>query len=200
MLAKLADLKLRLDITDTSQDSLLTGLLTSVGTLLNAYTSRTLEYAGAPTVEYFDGDGFDLRLRAFPLSTSASLAVRVADGASDFATPADEDAELYAVNRARGVLTRLPRGARWPDGVQNLRVTYTGGYTDPGGASVSGLAAVPTHVQEAALLQAVELYNRRKEPGYKTVWASGEQNAGYAPDVQLLTIVKQMLAEELRIT
>lgn len=203
MLAKLADLKVRLDTpSGSAQDAALTAALTGAGAMIAAWCDRVLEYAAADIVEDLDcdGDAWDLRLRCWPVVDVPSAPSVVESATRDFAGAAalEEDRD-YRLARTRGLLTRLPIGRRWTAGLGTVRVTYRGGYVDPAAAPVSGVAYVPAGIQEACLLQAVELYRRRGEPGYKVVAGMAEGiSAGYAPPVELLPAVKELLRGERR--
>lgn len=199
MLAKLADLKARLNIAsgDTSQDSLLTGLVTGVGALIERYCGRGIEYT-ALVVETFDGGVFELQLGRLPIVGTPTVKI---SHNYDFAGAAALTLNVeFRPVAARGLLVRLPVGTRWPDGRDNIQVTYNAGYYDPATEpGPAGASPVPAHIQEAVLLQATDLYNRRSEPGYKVVWNVENISAGYAPAVELLPVVKELLRGERRI-
>ncbi len=196
-LALLSDLKARLGIDGAGQDALLVQALRGAGAALAAHCGREFEYEDEDAVEYFDGGGWDLRLRRFPVVGAPVLRLALNH---DFAGAAAlVEAVDYVVNGTRGVITRLPERARWPGGRGVLQVTYRGGYVAPGTAQPpTGTRPVPAHVQEAALLTAADLYKRRDEPGYKVVWSAGEVSGGYAPGVELLPLVKTLLRAEQR--
>lgn len=202
MLAKLADLKVRLDTpSGSAQDAALTAALTGAGAMIAAWCDRVIEYDAADITEYLspDGDAWDLQLRCWPVVDVVAPVVK--ESASyDFAgTAALIEYVDYYIARSRGVVTRLPFGRRWTAGRRTVRVTYRGGYLDPAAAPVSGVSYVPANIQEACLLQAIELYRRRGEPGYKMVVGMAEGiSAGYAPPVELLPAVKELLRMERR--
>ena len=203
-LALLSDLKARLG-TDTSQDGLLGQALRGAGAALDRYSGRALLYLAPAEGEdgetvYFDGDVFDLLLKRFPVIGDPVVTVATDyDFEGTDALVADED---YRLDRVRGRIIRVPKGLRWPAGEQIIQVAnLLGGYYDPvltAEEAPEGVAVVPEDIQEAALLTAVDLYKRRDEPGYKVVWGSGEQSAGYAPEVKLLPVVKELMAGERR--
>jgi len=172
MLSKATDLTTRLGA-DTQALPLLLQALVGAGAMIGTHCRRVLEYAAANIVAYFDGDSWDLRLNCYPVyvpSTGLPAdGLLVVKEASDYgfagatALVADID---YRVNLARGILTRLPDGARWMPGVQTVQVSWRGGYCDPATSPApTGVSYVPAHIQEACLIQAVELYKRRLQPG-----------------------------------
>ena len=196
-LALLSDLKPRLDIeaSDTSHDTLLTALLAGVSVLFDQQYERELLYEDADVTEQLDGGRRDLPLKRWPITSIASVKESATyDWASATALTADVD---YVKIAERGILTRLPEGTRWLDGRRVVQVVYCGGWLDP--ADLGTLAYVPAHIQEACLMQAVEFWNRKDAPGYKVVvgMAAG-MTSGYAPAIELLPIVKQLMARERR--
>lgn len=196
-LALLTDLKTRLGIDGAGLDAVLNQALRGAGAMLNTYCGRRLEYADADATEQFDGGGWDLRLARFPL-VGAPIVKIAAD--YNFAAAAALTAGAdYVADPVRGVLTRLPDGARWPAGRCTIQVVYRGGYVDPATTPLpTGTQYAPAHIQEAALLTAADLYRRRDEPGYKVVWSAGEVSGGFAPAVELLPAVKALLRGERR--
>lgn len=202
MLARLADLKVRLDTpSGSAQDAALTAALTGAGALIAAWCDRTIEYAATDLVEDLDCDGetWDLLLRCWPVVDVPAAPVVRESASREFGGAALSEGRDYYLARRRGVLTRLPIGRRWTRGRGTVRITYRGGYLDPAAQAVTGVAPVPAHIQEACLLQAVELYRRRGDPGYKVVAGMPEGiSAGYAPPVELLPAARELLRGERR--
>lgn len=197
-IAKLADLKARLGISDSGEDALLTAVLEGVSALFDAELERTLLAEDADITETHDGGGWDVRLRRWPVTSVVSVKEAADyDWASATALAADSD---YRVDAGRGVLTRLPDGSRWLDGPDVVQVIYRGGYWDPAQSSFE-FDAVPAHIQEAALLQAQELYRRIKagELDATSVTAAGPGGSvGRSRAVGILPLVKTLLRPEYR--
>ncbi len=198
-LAKLTELKPRIGIAsdDTAHDTDLTTLLTNISGWLDHFCGRVFLYTAADITELFDGDGWDLRVVHFPITSLVSIKE---DGDHVFGTvTALTERSDFLVRYARGIIVRQPSGARWLSGEHTVQVVYRCGYNDPAAAAVPGVSYVPPHVQEACLQQAVDLWNRKGEPGYKVVFAAGPNvSGGYAPEIKLLPGVKELLAGEHR--
>lgn len=196
-LALLSNLKPRLDIeaSDTSHDTLLTALLTGVSALFDQHYERGFLYIDSDVTEQLDGGRRDLLLKHWPITSIVSVKESMTcDWASATALTADVD---YVKIPSRGRLTRLPKGTRWLDGPRVIQVVYRGGWLDPD--DLGTIAYVPAHIQEACLMQAVEFWNRKDEPGHKVVvgMAAG-MTSGSAPAVELLPIVKQLMVRKRR--
>lgn len=198
-LAKLASIKQRLEISGTAQDAELAAALSAASAMVEQYCNRTIEYVSAGFTEYYSGGLSTIHLRAFPVVTLTSVKVALDyDFSGADALVADEEFRLHA---ARGRLLRLPDGMAWECGSDAVQVIYKGGYcspeevTPPGGTSYP-----PTNIQEAVLIQAVELYKRRRDPGYKSAdGAAGNITFGYAPDVEVVKAAQALLIGERRI-
>jgi len=202
LMAKLADLKAALDIAsdDSGQDAKLTTCLEWAASLIEEHLGRDLFYAAAAdaVAEVFDGDTWQLKLRRFPVTelTSVKLAY---DHDFEAATALVEN-EDFTLDARRGLIRKLLVGTRWPDLPRCLEVLVGGGYLDPLAEPILGVAAFPPKFQAAAVLQAVELYKRGDEPGTKVDFNAGITGvgAGTAPPIDVLPIVRSLLASEKR--
>jgi hypothetical protein len=197
MLAKLSDLKARLDISDGSSDALLTALLTSMTAAAARYCNRGLEYVAAGLTELHDGGCPTLWLRSWPIVAFTSVKEA---GDYDFASAAalTENTDFRAV-RSRGRLIRLPEESAWLEGTETIEVKYTAGWNDPAAASVPGVDYPPGHVQEAILLQAADLWRRKSEPGYAKTFGVGGVAGGFATPIDWLPLAKELLDPERRL-
>lgn len=201
MIAKLSELKtMTNNDAGTAEDARLTIALVWAQALMERHCGRLFESATTETM-YHDGGGYGLYLNRWPLyDVTLALNVTIATdynwAAATVLTPNVD----YRGNAARGTVTRLPDGARWPAGPQIIRTIHRGGYTDPATTPLpSGCVYVAAHIQAAALLEATDLYKRRDEPGYKIVAAMpGGMASGYAPTIELLAIAKELLRGERR--
>lgn len=197
-LAGLSECKTLLGISGTADDAVLTLCLRHASAAIERHCRRTIEYAAADRTETYDGGAAEILLRCWPVTSVVSVK-EDADGdwAGATALTADTDYRLFA---ERGALLRLTQGATWTEGRQTVQAVYRGGYLGPDATPVSGVSTAPTHIQEAVLLQARELWVRRREPGYKIVEGmAGGMNSGFATPVTLLEAVKELLVGERRV-
>jgi hypothetical protein len=195
MLAKLADIKARLQKTGTTEDALLTSLLAGVSSACETYADRGLMYV-AETVEEYDGDGPELNLRRWPVHEVESV-IEEADGEFDDAALADEldEGDDYRVDARRGKLLRKPDGMRWLCGRNTVQVTYSAGYTDPNDDTPPvANAAPPASLQHAVVSQCVHEYQRRMQPGAISFAAPNPGgNVSFTGEVELLRSLRSVL-------
>jgi len=197
MLAKVAELKARLGIEGSAQDTNLSNVLRGASALLDRHCGRVFEYSATARVKVYDGDEFDLRLDCWPIVGDPVVKLALdRDFAAATALTAGTD---YLIDRARGLIRYPYQGVRWPVGLAIIQVSWTGGYVDPATTPLPpGTEYVPGHIQEACLLEAADLWRRKDEPGYKVVWQSGEVSGGYAAALEIIPLVRALLANERR--
>lgn len=165
-LITVADLKTYLGITSASEDTFLALLVSGVDAAVKRYLNREIESA-TYTGEVYDGSGgMSLFLEEFPVTAISE--VKVSDdffGGYDNTTGAFESANLVWVRNTDYIVRRLDESERnvgelistrgvWPEGVANVRVTYTAGYT-----------TVPQAIQQACFLICKELRQSRDASG-----------------------------------
>ncbi len=150
MIGSVTALKRYIGITDTSQDTLLTDLLTYVSSEIEALCNRGIEQT--TDTEYFDGGSKLIRLHNFPISSVSALEYNAGSESSPAWTAVDRDD--YHIDTAAGIITHV---SGFPGGTQGLRVKYTGGY-----------ATVPSNLEQLAYQMASEEYRRRKSYGVKS--------------------------------
>lgn len=122
------------DETETTHDAVLQDLITAASAAVETYTAR--KFTQDSYTELYDGTGLPhLVLRQAPVASVTSVKL---DGQE---LPADD----YAVYGQTGVLRR--KTGYWPEGVQNIEVSYTAGY-----------ASVPPDVEQAAILLVAAWY------------------------------------------
>lgn len=103
---------------DTSMDALFEALINAASTAIDGYCRRNLKEQVYTDLE-FDGSGSrNLLLGQYPISTIS--AVKIDDVLVD--------ATEYKVRKEIGTLVRL--NFCWPEGIMNLKVSFTAGYTD----------------------------------------------------------------------
>ena len=150
----LARTKLRLGITLTSQDALLTMLLEQAEAFVARTVSCSLDSPPVQATEFYDGNNRqELPLRRWPVTAVASVYVHSAGAAGQDADPfpadtlLDPETQYYLDLQPGGTVSRsgllMRRGSAWPGrsvstgyltpsvvkGQGNLKVTYTAGWT-----------------------------------------------------------------------
>jgi hypothetical protein len=178
----------------TSQDALLTRLVSAASAWLEGEIGRVLGQT-AITGETYSGDGtVYLRLRNGPVISVQSLTI---DGAPVVQQTADvegwvlQDDTLYLAGAASGVgmLITGPYGQafsptllttlRYTVGKANVVVSYTAGYP---------LDAIPGDLRQAAVELACDAYNRRSRLGVMSKVVGGEsvtfQTLSLGPGIQ----------------
>lgn len=193
-LASLTQLKARLGITDTNDNTLLTAILAGVSAQIERYADRSFEQQDVDA-EYIDvprGDIETLALKIFPVvSITAVTEALYKDHASADELTEDED---FFCDYARGLLHRA--GTTWLAGRMTVLVEYEGGYVTPdtqagvGWTLGTGEIVMPADLVEAAIQQASFVYQRRHSLGLTSESVSGGSISAYATD-ELLPAVKQ---------
>jgi len=161
-LTTLERLKIYLDVSESTWDTVIEMITDAVCELFNAYTNRTLAYT-IYTDLYLDGNGMkDLQLPNYPVGTLTS----VAEDDTTLTEGIDEDFLLYA---ATGVLKKYGTSAIWFDGPKAIKITYLAGY-DPAGAG----DAVPRDLELALFKQVAKEWQVQK---HKT-WGEDSRSVG----------------------
>ncbi len=199
MLATVAQLKDAVGVTSTEHDTELTRILGDVSSAIEQHLgNRPLIHPGTDVTEDYDGGLFDVQLRRWPIPDAQAVTVKVAvdrDFASATDLVVDED---YYLDRAMGVISRLPDRTCWESGRGVIRVTYAGGYADPNAdPTPAGVATLPGHIRQAALLQAAHEWDRKRKPGASSEGMAGG-SVGWVGQVALLKGVGEMLVTEKR--
>src|SRR5439155_2647529 len=160
----LANVKTRLGISTSADDSLLGLLQDSADAWVAGYCER--DFAGGTFTEYHPGATAFLFLRNFPVSSVTSVK---ADAGYGFGASTVVPATAYVVHTERGVIQSLvgaflpvplPDVAPWGYGPRNVQVVYT-----------TATGAVPADVKEAYALLIGHWYRH-----VKTQIASGFQD------------------------
>lgn len=191
----LAEMKAELGLTDTTDDAVLTRWMNGLQDRFDSHLERTLLRA-ADVEEIHDGHGTWLFTKNFPVESVASVHISP-DQTWDSSTLID--ATQYVVNKPRGRLQLIGTGfgAFWPEGQQNIRVVYTGGYVACDGTPSATQTAMPEAIRRAFFLQLGFEWRNRTKLGVKSFGAQGV-NVQVA-DAELLPEVKQALAPFRRI-
>lgn len=140
---------LKLDSTDTSEDSMILTFISAAQEEMQADHGRQLEYRSR--TEPINGPGDTLLfLQAFPIAEVASVKV-------NGQTLRDSE---YEVDQARGMLK-----GHWPTGVRNIEVIYKGGYwfdlTTPPPAGENP-PILPSDLKLEALEKVAAMYENRR--------------------------------------
>ncbi|PYS91496.1 MAG: hypothetical protein DMF62_02475 [Acidobacteria bacterium] len=184
-LITLAEAKSFLKITTTSEDSIVGDLINECSVWINTYCGRKLIYPAVPYTEYYDGNGTSqLFLKNWPIITVTSLYMDylrawTADTAIDLTADVQTDLES-------GILTLWNNQSLYGQGVGNVRVIYTAGYTHN--------SNVPYDLKLACKkLAAWKYFQDYSQRRYGVASEStGERQVNYS-DEPLLPDVKQIL-------
>jgi len=146
-------------------DDLLSRLITAVSKRAENFCNR--EFEKKERVEFHDGGGKYLFLRALPVAEIASI---ICSDTWDWAAASPLSVSSYAFEAATGMV--LYRGGEWPYGEGAIRVAYTGGF-DPfspeGAEPPENYAPIPEDLQQAVCTQVAYEYRRRNDPGLQAV-------------------------------
>src|SRR5262245_51066680 len=160
----LANVKLRLGITSSADDSLLGLLQDSADAWMTGYCER--DFAGGTFTEYHPGATAFVFLRNYPVTGVTSVK---ADAGYAFGADSVVPATAYVVHTERGVIQSLAGAflpvpqvdiAPWSYGPRNIQVVYT-----------TATGSVPADVKEAYALLVGHWYRH-----VKTQVAAGFQN------------------------
>jgi len=164
-LTSVADIKTYAGITSATDDTLLGVLLDAAEDMLRRYCDRLDGWSDAEFTEKIDGSGRNTFIVTnTPVFTSPSPVVVIRSSATSTETV---DAGGYRFDTETGEFrytggaywgfdfgwdadTHCPRG--WPEGFQNIEVTYTGGYT-----------TIPEALTQAAKDATLWLYYQRRD-------------------------------------
>lgn len=147
-LCVVSDVKSYLGLSDSSHDALLASLIAAASEAIENYCRR--RFATMQYTEYRDGSDSALLLLDHSPIQSISEIRESANRDFERADPLDE--EDYVFYAHEGLLLRT--SGIFPEGLRNVRVTYTAGY-----------AAVPADVQHACVALVAAWFNRGHQGG-----------------------------------
>lgn len=182
-IATLAEIKAELGIKDVQDNAELTRLAEGLQGRFDGYCRRTLARADS-VVELHDGGVTAIELKRFPVETVASVHVSRYQAWTDAYLWSTDD---YRVNLERGLIFLLS-GGKWEEGIQNIRVVYTGGYAT---------GAYPEELRRAFFLQFGFEWRNRLHLGQQSVSAQG-MSVTVAP-AKLLADVTEILNAYVRL-
>ncbi len=190
MLAQLATVKSRIGITDSTDDTLLTGLIDQAGALFDQFCNRTFARA-VDAVDEFRAGETDIALRHLPIETVKSFEIKSTE------TDGWEVPSLAVdyIIRNSCVISLAAALGTWRD---QARVTYTGGYVLPGTTPGAGQLALPKDIENACVEQVGYWYRARNRGGISSASGGGSsitQDAG----LTLLPIVASTLQSYRRL-
>lgn len=176
----LDEMKAELGIPDHKDDALLTNWMEGLQGRFDDHLNRTL-LRGADVTEYFDGDVTALMVAQYPIENVSSIHV---DNDQSWTADAQLASDEFRLSLERGLIFYGTTGkTRWPEGRQNIRAIYTGGYA---------ALAVPEGIKRAFRLQAGFEWRNRLQLGKESVSAQG-MSVSLAP-AELLRDVRDGLA------
>ena len=189
-LCTLEDCKLRRGLTNNDGDSLLSRIILGVAAAFESYCRRPLLLTAAAVTEYYTGQGQYLQLARYPIASITSI-----KDASDYnftsavALVADSDYRLIRAGE-KGILYSML--GDWDPNPDAIQVIYRGGFVAAGDAVGTGETALPADLREAAIEQAVFLFQRKDDMGLVQVnYQGGSINKQV--DMNLLPQVKLIL-------
>ncbi len=166
MLTQLSTVKARLGLTTTSDDGILTNMITAVSARFDQICRRTFARTVDATQE-FNADDTEIAPMAYPLESVGSFALKTSEVSGWIAVSPDPD---YLVRRDC-VISLTVRLGTWR---QTARVTYTGGYVLPGTTPSAGQTALPSDVEQACVEQVAYWYQNRANLGLTSLTVSAD--------------------------
>ena len=189
-LCTLDDCKIRRGLTTNDSDELLARIILGVQSAFESYCRRPLLLTSAAVTEYYTGQGQYLQLNRYPIA-----AITAIKDASDYnftsaiALLADSEYRLLRAGTS-GILYSML--GRWDPNPDSIQVVYRGGYVAAGDAAGTGETTLPADLREAAIEQAVFLFQRKDDMGLVQVnYQGGSINKQV--DMNLLPQVKLIL-------
>lgn len=173
----LDEMREELGVKDSEDNTLITNLLEGIQGRFDDFLERTL-LRGVDVEETFDGNCRWLLPKRYPIESISTLFI-------------DEDEISGASYRVNTTLGRILYGNgmyKWPEGFQNIKVVYTGGFAATG---EPGQYAMPESIKRALSMQAGFEWRNRRNLGQQSVSGQGV-NISLAP-AKLLPEVQEAL-------
>lgn len=180
-----AELKLLMNITVDTWDTLLGQLSQQVAAQFQTYIGRKLEDSGTDVTEYRSPNGreYIVHVQRYPVVSVTSIHE---DNLSDFTAATLVDSANYQIANDQGLIHRKHRP--WYGGTRTVKIVYRGGYT----ASSGVLQGIPDEWAMAAKMQIAHVWQRREQIGATTI-AFGGGASTTLPETGLLKGVKEIL-------
>jgi len=187
----LAEMKAQLGITDSTDDAVLTIWMQGLQGRLDLACNRKFLYDAAVT-EYFDGGETYLYAKNFPIASVTSVHMDADMAWGDDTLLASDG---YRVNLKRGKIAYDISGQKWPEGFQNIRVIYAGGFVQSNGTAASGVSDNELQLlRRAFFLQMDFEWRNRRSLGMAQVSSQGV-TIQQGQQVQLLMKERTLLPE-----
>ncbi len=164
LLAQLTTVKARLNITDATDDTLLTNFIEFASARFERETNRALERI-ANTTEEFPADSTEIVVARFPIESVSSFHLKENE-TTGWVLQSNVE---YLLRRACVISLSVPFGTKYEQG----RVTFTGGYVLPGTSPGAGQTAVPDDLEHACAEQVAYWYQNRHRLGLLSIPAEG---------------------------
>ena len=178
-LTTLANVKQYLGVTVTTDDALLTRLITSASAWIQSYLNRT--FALGSFTDVVDGNGSQrLILGNYPIQSLVSVYCREDGGTAVDPSILVFDSTSITLVDPLSTIPTLAYRRRWPLGKSNITVNYTAGY-----------ATTPMDIEEACIEIVALRYREKGRVGTQTMNTKGESVTFSIMDVP--TNVKTLL-------
>jgi len=172
MLTQLTTMKARLNISpaDTTQDDLLTRAIAAVSARFDHECNRTLARTVDVTQEFLATER-EIVAQCYPIEAVTKFEVKMneVDGWVE-RTVTDYLVRQACVISLGAPLSAVPQVSLINTGIG--RVTYTGGYVQPGTAPSPGQTPLPSDLESAAVEQVAVWYQNRDKLGLIRHWPS----------------------------
>ncbi len=191
MLTQLTTVKVRLALTVTDYDALLTNAIKAISARFDNECNRALART-VNALHEFDADEIELRPPCYPIESVSKFEIKSneVDGWS-------EQTGVEFLMRGQCVVS-LARPLNPQLSTLNLaRITYTGGYVLPGATPGAGQTALPDDLEQAAVEQVAYWFRNRDKLGLVRIWPHDGTYEGFA-QLDLLREVKAVLRKYVR--
>lgn len=186
----LADVRDRLGLGDTDNDSTINRIIVGIESVFNRFTSRYLVLNAVDVTGYFTACGPRFQLNRYPVVAITSIKESYDyDFDSADALTADTDYRLVRQGK-NGILYRI--NTNWPQIEEGIQVVYRGGYCPAGQTPGESEFAMPADLREAAIEQTSFIFKRKDDIGLSGVGFEGGSISKFSA-IDLLPIVKKIL-------
>ena len=189
----LAEMKAELGIDDTDDDSVLTEWMEGLQGRFDEFLERTLLRSASET-EILDGGSRFIYTKRWPIESVTSIHI-ASDQDWDNGTVLDATVPDYLIDQDRGKISYGVGTYQWPDGFQNIRVIYAGGYVACDGSPTGDQTAMPDAIRRAFFMQSGYEWRNRHTLGITQISASGaakQVGAGVALDLKGKTLMPEV--------
>jgi hypothetical protein len=157
MLTQLSTVKTRLNVTDTSADTILTNAIAAVSERFDRECNRTFARQ-TDVVEEFGADALEICPAAWPIESVSGFDLKTNEATGWQAISPTPD---FLVRNHCVISLECASGSRF----QQARVTYTGGYVLPGTTPDAGQTPLPSDIEQACVEQLAYWFQNRADVG-----------------------------------